>query len=174
MFLAARGKWGVTWRRDILENWHITEQTLVGLDFKYSKQILAALLPMGLTVIFHGLGIDQVHSFFRRFGRPVMRGPHRTARTAVIIGVVAILLVSHFVGVVVWAAFYFLTDLTRDMSQAMLYSINAFSTMGDSNVVLPKSWLGFGNFEAMTAMLMFGWSTAVLADIVGKFHNIDE
>ncbi|MGV0975107.1 MAG: hypothetical protein ACOYBO_04165 [Azonexus sp.] len=157
-----------------MENWHITEQTLVGLDFKYSKQILAALLPMGLTVIFHGLGIDQVHSFFRRFGRPVMRGPHRTARTAVIIGVVAILLVSHFVGVVVWAAFYFLTDLTRDMSQAMLYSINAFSTMGDSNVVLPKSWLGFGNFEAMTAMLMFGWSTAVLADIVGKFHNIDE
>jgi len=103
-----------------------------------------------------------------------MRGPHRTARTAVTIGMVAILLVSHFVGVVVWAAFYYLTGMTGNMTHAMLYSINAFTTMGDSNIVLPREWTGFGNFEAMTAMLMFGWSTAVLANIVGKFHNVDE
>ena len=56
---------------------NITEQAIVALDFKYSKQIVAALLPMGLTVVFHGAGIELVHRFFRRFGRPVMRGPHR-------------------------------------------------------------------------------------------------
>jgi len=157
-----------------MESWHLTEQALLELDFRYGRQILAALFPMGLTVILHGIGIDQVHRFFKRFGRPVMRGPHRTARTAVTIGMVAILLVSHFVGVVVWAAFYYLTGMTGNMTHAMLYSINAFTTMGDSNIVLPREWTGFGNFEAMTAMLMFGWSTAVLANIVGKFHNVDE
>ena len=157
-----------------MESWHLTEQALLELDFRYARQILAALLPMGLTVILHGIGIDQVHRFFKRFGRPVMSGPHRAARTAVTIGMVAILLVSHFVGVVVWAAFYYLTGMTGNMTYAMLYSINAFTTMGDSNIVLPGEWTGFGNFEAMTAMLMFGWSTAVLANIVGKFHNVDE
>lgn len=79
-----------------MDVFNATEHALIGLDFKYSKQILAALLPMAMTVVFHGLGISEVHRFFKRFGRPVMRGPHRYARTAVIIGVVAILLVSHF------------------------------------------------------------------------------
>ena len=146
----------------------------MGLDLKYGKQVLAALLPMGLTVIFHGVGIDLVHRFFRRFGHPILKGPHRRARTAVIIGVVAILLLSHFFGAVVWAAFYFFMGLTNDMSHAMLYSLNFYTTAGASNIHLGKGWIGFGNFESMTAMLMFGWSTAVLAAIVGKLNNVDE
>jgi len=157
-----------------VENLDIAEQALVFLDFKYSKQIVAALLPMSLTVILHGVGIELVHRFFKRFGRPVMHGPHRTARTVVIIGVVALLLVSHFGGVVAWAAFYYLNDLIRDMSHAMNYSFNAYTTMGASGIVLPRGWIGFGNFESMTGMLMFGWSTAVLADIIGKLHNTDD
>lgn len=157
-----------------MHTFNATEYALLGLDFQYGKQILAALLPMAMTVFFHGLGISTVHHFFKRFGRPVMKGPHRTARTAVIIGVVAILLVSHFFGVVVWAAFYYLSGLINDMSHAMSYSINSYTTLGSSGITLGKGWLGFGNFESMTAMLMFGWSTAVLADIINKLHNIED
>lgn len=157
-----------------MEVFNATEHALIGLDFKYGKQILAALLPMALTVVFHSLGITTVHRFFKRFGRPVMKGPHHSARTAVIIGVVGILLVSHFFGVVVWAGFYYLSGLIDDMSHAMNYSINSYTTLGASGITLGKGWLGFGNFESMTAMLMFGWSTAVLADIINKLHNIDD
>jgi hypothetical protein len=157
-----------------MDSVNIAEQALVALDFKYSKQIVAALLPMGLTVILHGAGIELVHRFFRRFGRPVMLGPHQVARTVVIIGVVALLLVTHFGGVIAWAVFYYLSDLIKDMSHAMNYSFNAYTTMGASGIVLPKGWVGFGNFESMTGMLMFGWSTAVLADIIGKLHNTDD
>lgn len=157
-----------------LETWNVTEQALMGLDLKYGKQVLAALIPMGLTVILHGVGIAQVHRFFRRFGRPVLRGPHRIARTSVIIGVVAILLISHFFGAVVWAVFYFYLGLTNDMSHAMLYSLNFYTTTGASNIHLGKGWIGFGNFESMTAMLMFGWSTAVLATIIGRLQNVDD
>ena len=53
-----------------MEAMNITEQAIVALDFKYGKQIVAALLPMGLTVVLHGAGIELVHRFFRRFGRP--------------------------------------------------------------------------------------------------------
>lgn len=160
--------------RTSVEAIKIAEEAFVSLDFKYSKQIVAALLPMGLTVILHGAGIELVHRFFRRFGRPVMRGPHGTARTAVIICVVAILLVTHFGGVVVWAAFYYLNDLIKDMSYAMNYSFNAYTTLGASGIVLPRGWVGFGNFESMTGMLMFGWSTAVLAAVVQRMHAIDD
>ena len=112
------------------------------MDLKYTKQILASLLPICLTVIFHGAGIDQVHRFFKHFGRPVMRGPHQLA--------------------------------LKDFSHAMLYSFNGYTTMGASNIYLPKGWQGFDNFEAMTGMLMFGWSTAFLADIINKLHNTED
>ena len=152
----------------------LADHALIGLDFKYGKQILAALLPMALTVVCHSLGISAVHRFFKRFGHPIMRGPYHSARTAVLIGVVAILLVSHFVGVVVWASFYYLSGLINDLSHAMFYSINSYTTLGTGGIILNEGWRGFGNFEAMTGMLMFGWSTAVLADIINKLHNIDD
>ena len=157
-----------------MESFQAAEQALIGMDLKYTKQILASLLPICLTVILHGVGIDQVHRFFKRFGRPVMRGPHQFARTAVLVGVVLILLLSHFFGIAVWAFFYLATDLLKDFSHAMLYSLNGYTTMGASNIYLPKGWQGFDNFEAMTGMLMFGWSTAVLADIINKLHNTED
>lgn len=157
-----------------MSTWHIAEHAILELDFTYGRQVLTALLPMCLTVIWHSLGINVVHSFFRRFGRPILRGPYRARRTAVVITVVAILLVTHFGGVVVWAAFYYLADLVKNIQHAMYFSINAYTTMGDGDTLLASGWRGFGNFESMTGLLMFGWSTAVLADIVQRLHSIDD
>ncbi|MBL8393916.1 MAG: hypothetical protein JNK99_04070 [Candidatus Accumulibacter sp.] len=152
----------------------LAEHALLELDFKYGRQILAALLPMCLTVTWHSLGINVVHTVYKRFGRPVMHGPHRAARTAVVIAVVTILLLTHFGEVVIWAAFYHLIGLVHNLGLAMYFSINAYTTMGDGNILLADEWRGFGNFESMTGFLMFGWSTAVLADIVQRLHSVED
>ena len=55
----------------------------------------------------------------------------------------------------------------------MYFSVNAYTTLGASNITLPGRWQGLGGFESMTAMLMFGWSTAMLAAIVQKIHTLD-
>ncbi len=157
-----------------MDGWHGAAQDLVELDLRYTRQVLAALLPMCLTVLWHGFGINLVHRFFRRFGRPALQHRHGIERSMVVVGCVGLLLVTHFGGVVIWAAFYFLVDLVNDVGKAMVYSMNAYTTLGASDIHLPRSWLGFGNFESMTAMLMFGWSTAVLANIVQRFHTIDD
>ena len=59
------------------------------------------------------------------------------------------------------------------LQDAMNFSINSYTTLGASNIQLPGRWRGFDGFEAMTAMLMFGWSTAVLAVVVQKTHSIE-
>jgi len=91
----------------------------------------------------------------------------------VVIVIVAIMLAAHFAEVVVWAAFYFITDMLPDLASAMFFSINSYTTLGASNITLAGRWKGLDGFEAMTAMLMFGWSTAVLAAVVQKMHSID-
>ena len=157
-----------------METSHVAQHLLLELDFKYGKQLLTALLPMGLTVIWHSAGINVVHRVFRRFGRPILHGPHRVARTAVVTTVVAVLLITHFLEVALWAAFYSVSGLVDDVGKAMYFSINAYTTMGEGDILLTDKWRGFGNFESMTGFLMFGWSTAVLADIVQRMHSVED
>ena len=145
------------------------------LNFRYIDQFLAALLPMGATVILHGFGMRLVGQCYRRFG--VRRGHGAQKDTGphlfVIVAIVAIMLFTHFVEVMAWAGFFWLTNLLPDIITSMFFSINSYTTLGASNITLSGRWKGMDGFEAMTAMLMFGWSTAVLAVVVQKTHSID-
>jgi hypothetical protein len=83
------------------------------------------------------------------------------------------MLAAHFAEVVLWATFYFSTGMLANLRDAMTFSINSYTTLGASGIQLTGRWRGFSGFEAMTAMLMFGWSTAVLAVVAQKTHSIE-
>jgi hypothetical protein len=108
--------------------------------------------------------------YFRTHGlRPATRsraGPH----VVVLVTIVAIMLAAHFFEVGIWAIFYLVTGMLSDFRTAMFYSVESYTTLGASNIDLPGRWRGLGGLEAMAGMLMFGWSTAVLAVIVQKAH----
>ena len=144
------------------------------LDFEYSEQLLAALIPMSFTVIFHAMGMGVVGLYLKRFGLPLLHGAHVTARIIVMTGIVGITLVSHLFEIAIWAVFYLGTGLLPNAHKAMFFSMESYTTLGASNITLSGRWLGFEGFEAMTGMLMFGWSTAILAAVVMKFHSIDD
>lgn len=144
-------------------------------DFVYGQQILAALIPTALTVAGHGLGMDLVRRNFEHFGKPLLRQSHNAgARTAFMIGVVSIMVLTHFLGIVVWALTFLSLEIVPEVEQAMFYSMQYYTTMGANVHRLPERWAGFGGFEAMTGMLMFGWSTAVLALVGQKMHSLDD
>lgn len=145
---------------------------LVNLEFEYLEQFAAALLPMALTVVIHGYGMRFAGLYFRRFGPPA-HGVRRHPAALVAVAVVGIMLAAHFAEVCLWAAFYVLTGMLAGLKEAMNFSINSYTTLGASNIQLTGRWRGFDGFEAMTAMLMFGWSTAVLAVVVQKTHSIE-
>ena len=143
---------------------------LAELHFQYTEQFLVALLPMAMTVWVHAIGMGASGRCFRRFTPHHRRIEHRLLTTTAI---VAIMLASHFIEVTLWALFYVLTGMMPAYKTAMFFSVNAYTTLGASNLSLPGRWQGLDGFEAMTAMLMFGWSTALLASVVQKLHGID-
>jgi hypothetical protein len=53
----------------------------------------------------------------------------------------------------IWAAFYRIFDLLPNMKDAMLYSMQSYTTLG-SSIAIQGSWAGFGDFEATTGMLI--------------------
>ncbi len=148
-------------------------QSLWDLHFQYLEQLVAALLPMALTVVIHGQGIGLAGRYFKRFSRRPAGRSHTGPHVIVLIVIVAIMLATHFVELFCWALFYFVTGMLADFKSAMTYSINSYTTLGATSIDLPERWQGLGGFEAIAGMLMFGWSTAVLAVIVQRTHSIE-
>lgn len=148
-------------------------QTFRELHFQYLEQFLAVLLPMALTVVIHGQGMGLASRHFKRFGRRPAGSSRTGPHVIVLIVIVAIMLATHFVEISGWALFYFATGMLTDIRSAMTYSVNSYTTLGATSIDLPGRWQGLGGFEAIAGMLMFGWSTAVLAVIVQKTHSIE-
>lgn len=140
-------------------------------DFPYLEQFIIALLLTTLTVLTHFYGMNCVRLFFRRFWTYARRGK---SRRLVMVGIVAIMMVTHMIEVIIWTAYYWLRGLIPSWVMAMYYSIASYTTLGETDINLPAYWRGLGSFEAMNAMLMCGWSTAMLAAVVMKIHGLDE
>ena len=149
-------------------------QTVVQLHFQYTEQFLTALVPMSLTVVLHGQGMRLAALYLRRFGKHASHGARASLLNIVLVATVAIMLLTHFIEINAWAMFYFLTGMLPDYRSAMNLSVNSYTTLGASNLTLPGRWQNLDGFEAMTAMLMFGWSAAVMVNVVQKTNAVDE
>ncbi len=139
--------------------------------FPYLEQFFIALVLTSFTVLTHYAGMNWVRLHFRRFWSQADQ--HRS-RGLIMVGIVAIMMATHVFEVFVWAVFYFLRGLVPSWFSAMYFSIASYTTLGESDIVLPGNWRGLGSFESMNAMLMYGWSTAVLAAVVVKLHSLEE
>ena len=141
------------------------------MDLPYLVQFLIALILTSITVLIHLGGMNWVRHHFRRY---LPRAKHNPSRCMAMIGIIAIMLFTHCSEVAIWAIFYHLLSITPDWHSSVFYSLASYSTLGETSITLHEHWRGLGGLEAMNAMLMFGWSTAVLAMVVLKLHSLDE
>ena len=144
-----------------------------GFHFLYLEQFVVALVLTGATVFIHGLGMQWVKRYLSRSLAIV--GPQERSRSHLLtmVGIVWIMLVTHSVEIVIWALFYKLRGVISQWVSAVYFSLASYTTLGESSITLPAHWRGLGGFEAMTAMLMFGWSIAMLATVLLKLRIID-
>ena len=126
---------------------------------------------MMVTVALHAQGMTLAKWVFNSLtDHPRSDGRERSS-TLVMIAVVAVMLAAHFLEIVVWAVFFVVTDILPNPDAAMVFSINNYSALGASGIVLDGKWRGIGGIETMVSMLMFGWSTAVLANAGQKLNS---
>ena len=146
---------------------------MFGFDFRYLEQLLVALVLTGATVFIHGLGMQWVRRYFRHSQALAEAQRRSDSHLLTMVGIVWIMLVTHSVEIVIWALFYRLRGLISQWVSAVYFSIASYTTLGESSITLPAHWQGLGGFEAMVAMLMFGWSIAMLATVLLKLRIID-
>jgi hypothetical protein len=143
-------------------------------DFRYLEQLLVAILLTSVTVIIHGSGMKWVRHSFQRSRSLTQAHPRPGSDLIMMIRIVAMMISTHSVEVIVWALFYWLRGVIPDWLSAVYFSIGSYATLGATGRTLPFHWQGLGGFEAIAAMLMFGWSTAVLAAVIVKLQSSDD
>jgi hypothetical protein len=82
---------------------------------------------------------------------------------------VAILTIGHLCQVTIWAIRYYTWgELGDDFFNSFYFSLASFTTVGASELTLSPEHRVVGAVEAATGMLMFGWSTALLVEVINR------
>jgi hypothetical protein len=104
-----------------------------------------------------------------------LRAPH-ASRESFREGVLVLLagswmiVVTHLLEVVVWAAFFYLRDAFPTPSAAYYFALLQYTTVG-SDLTLPDRWRLLGGMIAMAGLLTFAWSTAVLLALAQRVQD---
>lgn len=68
----------------------------------------------------------------------------------------------------IWAVAYRVLGAIPDNRSAMLYSLGALTTYGDTSIHLEHRWKMLGALEALNGMLLFGLTTAFLFAMIQR------
>jgi voltage-gated potassium channel len=125
--------------------------------------LLAALGLTALTVFIHGVGAVKLGSRFSTRWAAMQSRPGRLLAERMITLLVSALLLLHLAEAIVWAVFLVAVGAMPDLETAAYFSLTSYTTLGYGDVTLPARWRLLGPLEGAVGVLMFAWSTGVLA-----------
>jgi hypothetical protein len=135
-------------------------------------QLFLGGILIGVNVFIHALALDAIiHTIRRDAGLkkmlPVLWKP---ALSAV---VVLAVMCSHIIQIWMWAFVYLELEgvpLT-DMNTALYFSTTTMTTLGYGDIVLPAPWNMLSAIESANGILVFGWSTAFIFEIISQIYR---
>jgi len=129
------------------------------------QQLLIAWCLMASNVVIHAYGVVAALERLRRQDF----GSRRLASwTWLFVGLAGWIVLLHVAEIMVWAFAYRSGQAMPDLPSAMYFSAVTYTTTGYGDLVLPPSWRLVGAVEALTGILMCGWSTGVFFAVLNR------
>jgi hypothetical protein len=130
--------------------------------------LLFAFGLMALCVVIHAVGLGAAFLWLDR-----SRAPVRTfwRWTRLLVALAGWTILVHLVEITLWALFYTWKKAMPDLPSALYFSSVTYTTTGYGDLVLPKDWRLVGGVEALTGILMCGWSTGFFFAIVSRIQE---
>jgi hypothetical protein len=129
-------------------------------------ELLTSTGLVAATVVIHLIGLDLLMSLTDLHLRKFTTAWLHLDRLVVPLGIVLGLFALHGVEIWFYAFAYRLMDALPDIEQALYVSTSAYSTLGEAGPVLPLKWRVVGALEGVNGMLLIGWSTAFLFQVL--------
>jgi hypothetical protein len=87
---------------------------------------------------------------------------------AVMVATVAVLMMGHASEVIVWSLAYAAIDAAPAGTDVLYFAFVNYTTLGYGDVVPVEHWRLIGPITAMNGWLVFGWSTAVIFEVLRR------
>lgn len=130
-------------------------------------QFLAGSIVGVINIMIHALVTVGAVGIARSAGlRPTMRP--RLHLMTVMVGTAAALMVAHTLEVFVWTLAYAIVGAAPEGSDLLYFAFVNYTTLGYGDITPVQAWRLTGPMTAMNGILMFGWSTAVLFEVLRK------
>jgi hypothetical protein len=133
----------------------MTLQFLLGCVVSVINIMIHALVTVGAIGIARSTGLQ--HSAWPR-----------SQLMAVMVVTAAVLMVAHTLETLVWALAYAFVGAAPAGSDLLYFAFVNYTTLGYGDIMPVQAWRLTGPMTAMNGILMFGWSTAVLFEVLRK------
>lgn len=84
----------------------------------------------------------------------------------VMVATVGVLMVAHVAEVITWSLAYAILDVVPAGTDVLYFAFVNYTTLGYGDVVPVERWRLLGPMAAMNGVLLFGWSTAVIFEVL--------
>jgi hypothetical protein len=130
------------------------------------RQLLVGIAVSVCNIGIHALVMTAVVRVARSATAKERSGQARLV--AVMIATVSVLMLAHIAEVIVWALAYAMVDAVPSGADVLDFAFVNYTTLGYGNVIPVERWRLLGPMTAMNGVLMFGWSTAVIFEVLRR------
>ena len=123
-------------------------------------QLLASALLAMLVTVIHGTGVVVINRLFDREDRELRGLNLATRELGLMVPMAFCLFLLHTLEILLFSIFYMAVGAIRGLEDALLFSTNAYTTLGHSGSDL-NGWRLVGAFEGLIGFLLIGWSAAI-------------
>ena len=131
--------------------------------------LLIAGFLMALCVTVHAIGLMGAFRWIQR--SPALADPRFWPPTWLLIRIAGWLILLHLIEISLWALLYAWREAMPDPHAAFYFSAVTYTTTGYGDLVLPEAWRLVGGIEALTGILMCGWSTGFFFAVVSRLYD---
>lgn len=132
------------------------------------SKLLIGLCLMALCVVIHASGVIGALRWARK---QHARAQEFWRSTWMFICLAGWMVLLHLGEISVWALYYFFLGAISDLQAAFYFSAVTYTTTGYGDLVLPEAWRLVGGVEALTGILLCGWSTGFFFAIVSRWYE---
>jgi Ion channel len=129
------------------------------------KQLLVASCLMAGCVVVHAAGLAVA---LRRLRRQPPVALQFRGLCWLFIRLAGWMILLHLGEISIWGATYGWRGAMADMTSAFYFSAVTYTTTGYGDLLLPAEWRLVGAVEALTGILMCGWSTGFFFAVVSR------
>ena len=120
---------------------------------------------MAVCVAIHATGVTSAVRWLRP---QAPTAPQFWPWTWMFVRLAGWIVLLHLIEIAAWGLFYVWTHALPELQSALYFSAVTYTTTGYGDLVLPKEWQLVGAVEALTGILMCGWSTGFFVAVVGR------